>query len=512
MDLRNESYKKNYLQIYLWKTLSFVVSFLSVFVVIPFLSSSKELYGIYTFCISFQMYLSYSDIGFLSAGQKYAAEAYAKADRKGEIKIFGFVSAVILAMIIPFSLVMLILAYNPNLIVKELNQDNLYVIRYLFLIMATMTPLQFILQRTTQSILGVRIKDYIAYRVDIVCNLIRVISTFYFFSEGRYLLVEYYFFINLITIIGCFITVYFIKKTEDFDFVSLLKKIRFSKECFNMMKKLSFTSLGMTFSWILCYELDLIYIGRIFSITDVAYFSVCLTLINFLRNIFGVIYGPFAQRFNHYVALNEMADFKRLLRSLVSYTFPLCLCITSFLFIFSNWFLVFWVGAEYVPSIPILKVMSFFVLFTFVTQPGAYVCTSTEQFRLLNISAIMCPVVFYLSVIVLYKMNVGIISFAIAKLAMSLVNTIIYFRAISKYVNVYSCIKIFLPSIIVILIIYSVSTILTPLLFPDFVKSKLYLAELMFLMCIYGVIYLSISYLSDSNLRNYILNKFYYPK
>ena len=87
-------YTKNYIKIYLWRTLSIISGFLSLLVVVPHLSNDLELYGIYSFCISFTLYLTYADIGFLNAGQKYAAEAYAKNNRKEDYNIFrwGFFS------------------------------------------------------------------------------------------------------------------------------------------------------------------------------------------------------------------------------------------------------------------------------------------------------------------------------------------------------------------------------------------------------------------------------------
>ena len=77
---------KNYINIYFWRSISIISGFLSLLIVVPHLSNNQELYGIYAFCISFSMYLTYADIGFLGAGQKYAAEEFAKGNRDEEIK------------------------------------------------------------------------------------------------------------------------------------------------------------------------------------------------------------------------------------------------------------------------------------------------------------------------------------------------------------------------------------------------------------------------------------------
>ena len=97
-----DSFIKNYTKIYFWKIISTITGFLSLFIVIPHLSQNKEIFGVYSLCISLTLYLSYADIGFLGAGQKYASEAFIKNNRKSEIEILGFTGAILLLMIIPF--------------------------------------------------------------------------------------------------------------------------------------------------------------------------------------------------------------------------------------------------------------------------------------------------------------------------------------------------------------------------------------------------------------------------
>jgi len=78
----------HYLKIYTWRLLSLISGFLSLIIVIPHLSTQQDLYGIYAFCITFALYLSYSDIGFISAGQKFAAEELAKNNQTEELYFY----------------------------------------------------------------------------------------------------------------------------------------------------------------------------------------------------------------------------------------------------------------------------------------------------------------------------------------------------------------------------------------------------------------------------------------
>ena len=115
-----KQYIKNYLKIYFWRFISILSGFLSLLIVVPHLSNNIELYGIYSFCISFTLYLTYADIGFLNAGQKYAAEAYAKNNRKEEVQILGFTAAILLLMVAPFSIAMIYFSFNPNIIINNI--------------------------------------------------------------------------------------------------------------------------------------------------------------------------------------------------------------------------------------------------------------------------------------------------------------------------------------------------------------------------------------------------------
>ena len=72
------NFTENFIKVYFWQIISIFLNFLALFIVVPSLSEDKEIYGIYTLCISFNIFLSYADLGFIGAGKKFAAEYYAK--------------------------------------------------------------------------------------------------------------------------------------------------------------------------------------------------------------------------------------------------------------------------------------------------------------------------------------------------------------------------------------------------------------------------------------------------
>lgn len=496
------------MQTYIWKSLSVLVSFLSFFVVIPFLTSNSQLYGIYTFCISFQLFLTYADIGFLSAGQKYAAEAFARSDQKEERRILGFVGAVLLAMILPFSLVMLLFAIYPNIVLNEVSEINKNFISSLFVILAIASPIQVILQRLTQSILTIRIKEYVSSRVDLIGNIFRILSVFVFFTGGRYMIIPYFLFINIITIVCSIVVIAIIKKEESYDILDLIKSIRFSKKYFELMKKLSFSSLGLTFSWLICYELDLIYIGKIYSVEEVALYAVCFSVINFLRQFFNILYGPYSQRFNHFVALKKNEEFSNLLGRIIKYTFPLCLFVCSIMSFSSKYFILYWVGNDYIEAIQIMSVLSWFYILHFISQPGSYVCISTENYKLIHLQSIVTPIVFLGSFLILYYSGVGLLSFAISKLLMVFSGTIIVSFAISKWSNIWTDIRPFLPLILVIFMILASSKYIYPLMFPEPHKSTIGLIKLGLIMGAYGLLFSLAAILLDNTLCNIIKRQY----
>lgn len=427
-------YTKNYVKIYFWKFLSILTGFLSLLIVIPHLSLDKEIFGIYSLCISFTLYLSYADIGFLSAGQKYAAEAFAKNNRKEEMELLGFTAAILLLMIIPFSTVMIYLSFKPEILIDNLSENGRNISSSIFIILAIILPIQIIFQRLVQSILIIRIKDFISMKIDIFSNVIKILSVFYFFSNESYRIVEYYLFITLISILSALVILVVIRKEENYDFLFLFRSIRLKKKYYKITKKLAFSSMFLTIGWVIYYELDLVIISKLVGVNEIAIYAVGFTFLNFLRSLWNIIFSPFSQRFNHFAAVNDDFEITKLLKKIINFTYPFTVIVTLVLILSAEKIVYFWVGIEYADSIPILQILIGGTCFVFLTNPSSYYITAKTKYGYINLLAISLPIVFIIGVLLFFP-SFNLLGISIAKSFTMFIAFIIYYFAIIKIYN-----------------------------------------------------------------------------
>tara|TARA_B100000767_G_scaffold224468_1_gene213556 strand:+ start:3648 stop:5189 length:1542 start_codon:yes stop_codon:yes gene_type:complete len=493
-----KSFTSNYINIYLWKTISIVTGFISLLIVLPRLSNNLELFGLYSFCISLTIYLTYSDLGFLGAVQKYAAEYFALGDSETEIELLGFMTILLVIMIIPFSIFMIFLSFNPSLVISDISNDATFIASQFFLIMAIFFPIQIILQRLSQSILIIRVKDYIGLKIDVFANMIKILSVFYFFSNNTYLIVEYFFFITLITIVSQLYILFQIKKSENYDFLKLINSIKFSKKYYNISKKLAFSSFALTFGWLIYYELDLILIGNLFGVKEIGIYAVAFTFLNFLRSLWNSVFLPFAQRFNHFVAENSFIKIKELLNNLIDYTFPLSILITVTLFLSIEKLIIFWVGVDYIESILILQILVIGVFFTFINLPASHYFSALTKYNYIYALAVMFPTVFLVSIFITYS-DFGLNSIAISKSFTNLIAFVISFIGIIKFIDFKIFFRWLFPVTLVLIFYHFGFTTLLNFFFIENYKSSFLLFKL-------------ICFLISTFIISYLLLIFYFKK
>ena len=219
------TYRRNYLLIYFWQSLSILLGFLSLFVVVPYLSSDKILFGIYSVCTSLTIFFSYADLGFVSAGVKYAAEYFIQGNKEKEVKMIGFVAFMMMVMFLIVSLIIVVCATYPKLLIPELQvgSTHFFLARWLLVTLALSCPI-IIGQRVLNMIFTIRVEDYKFQRVSILGSLLKIFSVFYFFREGAYQLLEYYVFSQVINFLIVIIALLYIRnygyKSAKFSYIS----------------------------------------------------------------------------------------------------------------------------------------------------------------------------------------------------------------------------------------------------------------------------------------------------
>lgn len=500
---------KDFFKIYLWQTLSLITGFGTLFIVTPFLATNPYLFGVYSVVTAMTIFFSYADLGFLSAGIKYVSEAVIKNDRLEETKIVGFVTAVLATFVMLISLVVFIISFSPEILIKDLpNRDTQRIASSLLLIFSISSPL-IIFQRSLQIIFNSRLKDYLLQRILTLFNIIKISSAFYFFSNGKYEVVGYFIFSQVCLLVAVIIGFSLIRSKFNYSIVDYFKAIKFKKEIFYKIKSLAFSSLILTLGWVLFYELDLFVIGKFIGAKEVALFSICLAVMTFLRSIYAIFYNPFTAKFNHYIGSNELDLFNKTFTNILILGLPLMSLPPIILFFTMDSFILSWVGISYVESIPLISTMVLGYLFVFVSNPSGIALMAHLKIRELYWSSLLMPVIFWLIVSIGYT-YMGLASFAFGKLIVFIVLGVYYSVLIQRFFNVN--IKVFilkniLPFCVVIGVLY-VIIFFNKQLLPN-VKGDF---ELILYISIIGILYLTGLFLSYFIIKPFrtLINTFFF--
>lgn len=499
-----ESYTKNYLKIYFWQGVSLLLNFTSMFVVIPYLSSDPTVYGIYSVCISFSIFLAYADLGFIGAGQKYAAEYFAKGDKEEELKVIGFTNFILLIFLILFSGCFFILSQQPELLVKgiETNYQH-YIATYLLMILAVFTPTT-LLNRLLQMIFGIRMEDFIIQRTNIIGNVFKILSVIWFFREGIHDIVGYFLFSQVINFITALITLVIARKRYNYNFRALFHSICYNKEIFNKTKKLAFTSLFITLSWIIYYELDSVAIGKLLGASQVAIYAIGLTVISFFRSILGILFSPFSVRFNHFIGSEDETGLKSFYLQIVSILAPVVVFPIVSIAILARPIVLSWVGFKYSDSIFLIQYLVFCNVLAFVTYPTNFMLIAKERQKELYFINSLLPFVYWIGIT--FTINEwGIKSFSVFKFVAFMFSAIVLYKLMISYLNLKfleSIKRIFLPMFFPLLFLI-ISSFLIKCYLPQ-EKSKInFLIVAMSVGCLILCSFL-IQYFTSGNLRNQI--------
>ena len=503
---------KQFLKIYFWQFVSILFNFVSIFIVTPYLTSNQTIYGIYTLVIASYMFLSYADFGFLGAGMKFASEYSAQNNLKEEIKIIGFTGYVFLIFGFFYAFGMFLLAFNPGVLISSLaNDEERGIAENLLTILAFFSPV-FVMQRIVQMIFAVRLRDYVLQRILIIANVIKIIFAIIFFSNESYPIVNYFLFSQICTLFAVVIGLFIAKKRFGYDLKLFFKSFKYSKEIYLKTKKIAFVSIFLTLCWILFYELDPFVISKLLGTKYLAIFAIGFTLMEYFRSIFGIIFGPFIAKFNHFIGLKDFNGLHALFSKVLLFALPLTVFPILTFSITIKSFIFCWVGSQYADSVPIAEVLVLSFLFSFLSSPTGVLIMAYEKAKLLYITNAMLPLIYWFGVFVTFKF-LGLQAFADFKVVAFFIVAIIYFNIITtllkehfwKFLG-----KLFLPAILPVLFIFGF-TFLTREYLP-IEKSKynlfLYFIYNGFVVMFALVFYYFSSFDFKKNINNYALSLF----
>lgn len=406
-----------------------------MFVVIPYISADQTTYGIYTVCISVTIFLAYADLGFLGAGQKYAAESYARSDIRKEIELVGFSHFILFIIVLIMSGVFLYLSFHPSLLISGLdNDEQLTIARQLLLILAIFAP-TVVLQRMLQMIFGIRLQEYSLQKINIIGSIVKIGSVFYFFGNGKYDIVGYYLFVQIVSVVIAFVGIWLAKRTYNYDFRHLLLRFRFSKEIFKHTKGLAFSTLFATVSWVLYYEFDAIAIGKMIDAQAVAIYAIGLTLLGFMRSLLGVLFSPFSFRFNHFIGEGKIEELKQFYLHVLIITLPLVVFPLVAIAIMAQGIVISWVGVEYEQSVVVVQWLILCNVLGFISYPTGMLLMAREKLQQMYFINALMPAIFWTGIFITIKFW-GMESFAIFKFIAFITSGLFYLRFTLQFLNV----------------------------------------------------------------------------
>ena len=458
--MQSVDFRKKYLSIYVWQALSIALGLLSLFVVIPYLSSDKILYGIYSVCTSLTIFFSYADLGFISAGIKYAAEYYIRGERDNEIRIIGFVAFILMLTFLIIAVVILLLGFFPQWLMPDLigNSERWHIASSLLIILALSCPIV-IGQRILNMVFSIRVEDYKYQRITIIGSVVKILSVFYFFRDGHYELVEYFFFyqvINLLVVVAAFLYI----RRYGYTFGSFVKSFRFDKRIFEKTKKLSGASFVLAISMILYYELDQIVISRFWGIEMVADYAIALSVMAFVRTFMSLLYSPYLARYNHYSGVKDDYGLKMFTEKIIWGLAPVVCCSIILLSILSKPFVYSWVGDSYgmTPCLVSIMVLSFVP--NFISTPvTSYFIAKEENAKLVKLS--ITNVIVYWCGILMISGVLKVYSFALMKSLSPFILVLWYWMLIKKdfkkfnmnFIRIKDLLKLLIPVLLFCVVI-----------------------------------------------------------
>jgi len=419
--------KRKYITNYLWSGAEFVAYFLSIFIVTPKITGavSIEVYGTFAAVLSFTMFLSYSDFGFLSAAYKYGCDEFLRGDKKKEIEILSSASFVQTIAFFVFAIIMFVFAFHPALIIKGLNEETEAIARNLFVLLALFS-FNNIPRGIISFIAQFRIETYRVKAWQSLVSLINIGLVFIIFTTNESKnIVYYYFFTQLISLLATIgMGLHFFRKWG-YSLKAFMTGFRFSRPILNLLWPFAKASFFSTLMYILYFELDKIYIARFISAEQLAFYVIGATLMIALRAFGSIMSSQYFPKYSYYYINNDDRGMRNFYLSHLSVVAPFVFIPVIVCLMLMPQFIMAWVGEKFIPSILVAQILVGAFFFAPLIDASSFIITAKVKLKAMYVSAIVAAVIFWF-IVLLFTDRYGIISVASAKLIASLLSGLFY--------------------------------------------------------------------------------------
>lgn len=455
-----------------------------MFIVLPFLAKDQSTFGVYSVCMSVTIFLGYADFGFMRSGQKFASESIGKNDRNEEMKYIGFSSFILLIFTVIIGLIILFVSFYPNILLKGVSKENdLIIASKLLFILGLFTPVT-VFQRIISMIFEIRIENYINQKFFLISNLLTVISVLFFFGNGRYQIINYYLFSQILNLLAVILSFYVAKVRYGYNFLALFQKVKYDRNVYLKCSKLAYSGLYIMLASIIFYELDSIIISKFVGISKVAIFSIGLSISSIFRTFFGILYSPFSVRINYFIANKDYLNLEAFCKNILIQTAPLTLLSTFSFVLISQSFIFSWVGTKYLESVLLSQLLVLTFSFSFFSYTATMLLVATERVKEMYYVVTIQALLYWVLIYFMYS-KFGLIVFGFFKLLCVLAVEVYYLFILFSKIDLdfrFLLDKIFRPLILPLIVLGSLMFCFH-FIFP-FEKSKINLFKICFMALI----------------------------
>lgn len=447
---------KEIIKIYFWQFVSITVNLGTIFISVPYFSQNKALYGIFTLIQSLYLFVTYTDFGFLSSGIKYATEESVSNKINNVEKILGFVAFIFSGFVLIFTLVFIILSFYPKFLIPSIsNLADELIAKNLFLIFAISSPF-FVFYRIFQIAFQINLKDYIFQKIVILTNSVKIVSTYFFFKDGKYEVVNYFIFSQTLVFFSLIIAGYYLHKNKLLDVKVFFKNFKFDNHIYKKVNNLAFASFFVTLSTLLYFEFDSIFIAKYLGPILLANFAVAKALVTYYRTFFGVLSTPFVIKINKLVGSKDFLQLNILVEKTIFLFLPLSVLPVLIFILNGKYLIINWLGINYIDSVVVSKLFVAIYLFSFLNSPVSILISSLERLQSLYLINFGVVIIYWVGVYFTYK-DLGLVSLALFKLVVTFISFVFYIYILNTitaaYSNYHFVIKVIQSSIMPVLVI-----------------------------------------------------------